>query len=340
MIGKALSRVAAGGALERAEMRDVMGAIMRGGAGELEVAALLAALHTRGETLDEIVGAAQALRELAVALPGAPAAAIDTCGTGGGGVGTFNISTLAALVAAAAGVPVAKHGNRAATSRCGSADLLEALGIPIDAPPRLMARAVREVGIGFLFARTCHPAMKRVAPIRSALPIPTLFNRLGPLAHPMGVKRQLVGVAARSMLDSTLEALVELGADAAWVFHSEDARDEISLSGPTEVRSYRDGRIEAFQLEPGTYVSEAGLDALRGGDTATNERIAREVLGGAGGAQRDAVALAAGAALCVAGRVSDLAEGVAEARRLLEAGAARELLERWTAFLAEAGAAA
>jgi anthranilate phosphoribosyltransferase len=235
---------------------------------------------------------------------------------------------------------VAKHGNRAATSRCGSADLLEALGVAVDAPPRLMARAVREVGIGFLFARTCHPAMKSVAPVRSALPIPTLFNRLGPLAHPMGVKRQLVGVAERSMLDSTLEALVDLGAECAWVFHSADARDEISLSGPTEVRSYRDGRIQAFRLEPGSYVSEAGLDALRGGDAAANAQIAREVLGGAVGPRRDAVALAAAAALCVAGRVGALAEGVSEAQRLLDGGAAGALLERWISFLAEAGAAA
>jgi anthranilate phosphoribosyltransferase len=339
VIGEALSRVAAGGTLERSEMRDVMGAIMGEGASELEVAALLAALHTRGETLEEIVGAAQALRELAVELPEAPEGAIDTCGTGGSGIGTFNISTLAALVAAAAGVPVAKHGNRAATSRCGSADLLEVLGIPVDAPPPLMARSVREVGVGFLFARTCHPAMKRVAPIRSGLPIPTLFNRLGPLSHPMGVKRQLVGVAERSMLDSTLEALVELGGESAWVFHSADARDEISLSGPTEVLSYRDDRIEAFQLEAGAYVSKAGLEALRGGDLADNARIAQEVLEGAPGPRRDAVALAAGAALCVAGRSADLAEGVSVAERLLEIGAVRALLERWMAFLAEAEAA-
>jgi anthranilate phosphoribosyltransferase len=340
MIAEALSRVAAGGTLERAEMREVIGAIMRGGASDLEVGELLTALHARGETLEEIVGAALALRELAVELPEAPAGAIDTCGTGGSGVGTFNISTLAALVAAAAGVPVAKHGNRAATSRCGSADLLEALGVPVDAPPPLMACAVREVGIGFLFARTCHPAMKSVAPVRSALPIPTLFNRLGPLGHPMGVKRQLVGVAERSMLDSTLEALAELGAERAWVFHSTDARDEISLSSPTEVLSYRDGRIEAFQLDPGAYVRPADLDALRGGDVAVNARIARELLGGAPGPRRDAVALAAGAALCIADRAADLAEGVSEAERLLESGAVRKLLERWLAFLAEAGAAA
>jgi anthranilate phosphoribosyltransferase len=339
MIGAALSRIAAGGTLERAEMRDVIGAIMGGDASELEVAALLTALHTRGETLEELVGAAQALRELAVELPEAPPGAIDTCGTGGGGVGTFNISTLAALVVAAAGVPVAKHGNRAATSRCGSADLLEALGIPVDAPPPRMARAVGEVGIGFLFARTCHPAMKRVAPIRSALPIPTVFNRLGPLAHPMGVKRQLVGVAERSMLDSTLEALVELGAECAWVFHSADAKDEIALSGPTEVLRCCEGHIEAFHLEPGDYVNEAGLEALRGGDVAANVRIARAVLEGAPGAHRDAVALASGAALCVAGRAADLAEGVSEAQRLLESGAAAALLERWVAFLAEPGAA-
>jgi anthranilate phosphoribosyltransferase len=340
MIGRALSRVAAGETLERAEMREVMSAIMRGGAGEVEVAALLAALRTRGETLEEVVGAAEVLRDLAVELPEAPDGAIDTCGTGGGGVGTFNISTLAALVAAAAGVPVAKHGNRSATSRCGSADLLESLGVPVEAPPVLMARAVREVGIGFLFARTCHPAMKSVAPVRSQLSIPTLFNRLGPLSHPMRVRRQLVGVAEASMLDSTLEALVVLGAERAWVLHSADARDEVSLSGPTEVRSYADGRRQAFRLEAGAYVPEAGLEALRGGDVAGNEGIAREVLGGGKGPRRDAVALTAAAALCVAERVEDLAEGVREAGRLLDSGAPRDLLERWVDFLARAGAAA
>jgi anthranilate phosphoribosyltransferase len=340
MIARAVSRAVAGSRLERAEMREVILAIMRGGASEAEVAALLAALRTRGETLDEVVGAAQALRALAIELPPAPDGAIDTCGTGGGGVGTFNVSTLAGLVAAAAGVPVAKHGNRSATGRCGSADLLEALHVPVEASPALMARAVREVGIGFLFARTCHPAMKSVAPIRSQLPFPTLFNRLGPLANPMGVRRQLVGVAERSALDSTLEALVELGAERAWVFHSDDARDEISLSGPTEIRSFRDGRRETLRLEPGEYVPEAGLEALRGGDVAENERIAREVLGGGQGPRRDAVALTAAAALCVADRVEDLAAGVREAERVLDSGAALELLERWVAFLRREGAAA
>jgi len=338
VIRDALIQVAGGGRLDRATMRTVVREIVEGDAPDLEVAALLAALRTRGETLDEVVGAAEALRDLAVRLPAAPPDAIDTCGTGGGGVGTFNISTLAALVVAAAGVPVAKHGNRAATSRCGSADLLEALGVPLDLPPATMARAVEAVGIGFLFARACHPAMARVAPLRAALPIPTLFNRLGPLTHPMRVRRQLLGVGQPELLDATLDALVELGIERAWVFHSPDARDEISLAEPTEVRAVEDGRRRAFRIEPGAHVPRADLEALRGGDVDENARIAREVLSGRPGVRSDAVALAAAAGLCVAGRADSLDKGVAEARRCLESGAASAKLERWVSFQRGAGA--
>ncbi|MFQ5699788.1 MAG: anthranilate phosphoribosyltransferase [Myxococcota bacterium] len=304
MIARALRRVAAGDRLDRREMREVVDAIIAGADRDLEIAALLAVLSTRGETPDEVIGAAEALRAAALPLPEAPPEAIDTCGTGGSGLGTFNISTLAALAVAAAGVPVAKHGNRAASGRCGSADLLESLGVPVESDPQWMARAVFEVGIGFLFARRCHPAMARVAPIRRALGIPTLFNQLGPLSNPMRVRRQLVGVARRERLEPTARALVALGSVSFWVFHSEDARDELSLSAPTRVLAWDGHSLEERRLEPGRFVPAAPLSALVCGDRGAPRRVAREVLAGTPGPRLDAVALCAGAGLCVAGKVA------------------------------------
>lgn len=334
MIAEAASCVAGGGELSRAEMRGLVGAIMAGEGADEEVGALLVALYRRGETIDEVIGAAEALRALALPLPPAPPGAIDTCGTGGDRSGTFNISTLAALVAAGAGVPVAKHGNRSATSRCGSADVLEALGVRLELPPQRMARAVHEVGIGFLFARVCHPAMARVAPIRARLDTPTLFNRLGPLTNPMDVRRQLVGVANPEHVADTLEALIALGAECAWVVHSADGLDEISPGATTEVHAYREGARERLRLEPGQLVPAGPREALAGGDAARNAEIAREVLGGTKGPCRDAVLLNAAAALHVAGRAASLGDGVLAAEAAIDSGAARALLERWIAFCA------
>lgn len=338
MIGEALRRVAAGESLTRDEMRGVIQAIVRGDESELRVAALLAALRTRGETGDEIAGAAQALLELAVPLPEAPPGAIDTCGTGGDGAGTFNISTLAALVVAGAGVPVAKHGNRAATSRCGSAELIEGLGVRLDLPPERMARAVEAVGIGFLFARACHPAMARVAPVRSALPIPTLFNRAAPLANPMRPRRQLLGVARAGDMEAAARALIELGHERVWVVHGEDGLDEISTCASTRVLACTGDRVESLTLAPGAHVSKASPEDLAGGDAERNVAIARAVLAGKPGPQRDVVVLNAGAALVVAGRAGDLDDGVARAGESIDSGAARGVLERWVAFTRESGA--
>ncbi len=332
MTSRALERAVSGETFSREEMLALVRAIMSGELPELQIAGLLAALRTRGETLDEVIGAAEAMRALAIALPEAPPGAIDTCGTGGDGANTFNISTVSALVVAGAGVPVAKHGNRAASSRCGSAEVLEALGVAIEIAPERMARAVSEVGIGFLYARACHPAMARVAPVRAALGIRTLFNRLGPLTNPMRVRRQLVGVADGALVEPTLAALVALGAERAWVVHGEDGLDEVSVSAPTRVAAFADGVTERFIVGHGEVVPAAKRDELAGGDAAENARIARAVLAGENGARRDAVLLNAAAALCVAGRARDLRDGVRRAAESIDSGAAAQRLTRFAAF--------
>lgn len=332
MTPEVLERVVSGEVLGREEASALVRAIMQGDGNELEIAGLLAALRTRGESADEVIGAAEAMRELAVELPEAPDGAIDTCGTGGDASNTFNISTVAALVVAGSGVPVAKHGNRAASSRCGSAEVLEALGVDLAAPPDLMAQSVSEIGIGFLFARACHPAMAKVAPIRSGLGIRTIFNRLGPLTNPMHVKRQVVGVAQEDQMQATLRALVELGATRAWVVHGEDGLDEISLCAATRVLAWEDGRTEERTLRAGELRPVASADQLIGGDAATNAEIARAILSGERGPRRDVVLLNAAAGLCVAERAAGLQEGIRIAADTIDSGKAERLLERFAAF--------
>ncbi|NRA04429.1 MAG: anthranilate phosphoribosyltransferase [Myxococcales bacterium] len=338
MIGQALRSVSAGQELSRDEIRAVIGAIMAGEGDDLQIAALLAALHTRGETLEEVIGAAQAMRDHAIKLPEAPPDAVDTCGTGGDGAGTFNISTVAAIVVAGAGVPVAKHGNRAATSRCGSAEVLEALGISLELAPARMAAAVTEVGIGFLFARACHPAMARVGPIRARLGIPTLFNRVGPLTNPMHVRHQLVGVADPGLMQPTVRALHALGVEGAWVVHGQDGLDELSTCAPSEICFERDGEIVRQTLEPGKLVPRARPEDLKGGEATENAAIARAILAGEPGPRRDVVLLNAGAALCAAGAEPDLPGALERAGDAVDSGRARDLLERWTAFTRREGA--
>lgn len=333
MIGPVLRRVTSGETLGASEMGDVLRAIVSGGESELQIAALLGALRARGETVDEIAGAAAAMRELAVRLPPAPAHAVDTAGTGGDGADTFNISTVAALVVAGVGVPVCKHGNRAASSRCGSAELLEELGIPLDAPPQRAAASVAEVGIGFLYARACHPAMAAVGGIRAALGIPTLFNRLGPLTNPMGVRRQLLGVGRPEQAETALEVLLRLGCDSVWIVHGEDGLDEVSTAAPTRIWAHADGVTRRFSIEPGVHVPRSEPGALAGGGPEENAAIARSVLAGEKGARRDVVVLNAAAALCAARHVDDLDAAVAAAEVSLDSGAARDVLERWVAFM-------
>jgi anthranilate phosphoribosyltransferase len=338
MIADALARVVRGESLSRETMRGVVRAMVEKGDERLG-AALLATLRMRGETLEELIGAAETVRELALPLPEAPRGCVDTCGTGGAGDGTFNVSTAAALVVAASGVPVAKHGNRRVTSSYpGSAEVLEVLGIPSDLPPPHMAAAVGEVGIGFLFARACHPALAAVGPLRASLPFPTLFNRIAPLCNPMRVKRHLLGVGSRSYLEVNARALAALGAERAWVVHGEDGMDEISSCAPTHVCAYEDGRFHSFVIEPGKWVPLARIEQLRGGDAAANAAILRGVLAGERGPARDVVLLNAAGALCVAAHpeAGDLEGGLLVAARAVDSGAARERLEAWVRFCARA----
>lgn len=302
--------------------------IMDGKASPVSIAALLVALRTKGETVAEIVATARALRSRADTAPAGVEGAIDTCGTGGDGADTFNISTTAAFVVAGAGVPVAKHGNRAASSRAGSIDVLEALGVEVDLPVEASARVLREVGIAPFFARRAHPAMRFVAPVRQELGIRTLMNCLGPLLNPVGVKRQLVGVYDRALVEPLAEALVTLGAECVLVVHGADGLDEITTTAATYAM-FRDGADRRpLTLEPEALgVERADPAALGGGDARENAAIVRSILGGESGARRDIVLVNAGAGLWVAGAVEGLEHGVARARESLDSGAAAERLD-------------
>jgi anthranilate phosphoribosyltransferase len=329
---EALGIVAAGRTLTRAEAEGAMASVMAGEATAAQLAALLAALAVRGETVEEIAGFAFGLRAAAVAVVVADGA-IDTCGTGGDRSHSFNISTVAAIVAAAAGARVAKHGNRAASSECGSADVLEALGVKIDLGPESVAACVDEVGVGFMFAPRFHPAMRHAGPVRREIGIRTIFNVLGPLANPAGVKRQLLGVPSAALGERMVHVLRELGAERALVVHSADGLDEISPSGPTRTWELRDGAIREGELGPEDVgLERAPRDSVRGGDSATNAGIARAVLSGsARDGARTAVLLNAGAACYVAGLAPDTRGGVALAAQAIENGAAAGTLERWIA---------
>jgi anthranilate phosphoribosyltransferase len=313
------------------EAADAFGVIMRGEATELQVAAMLTGLRVRGESGDIVAGVVRALREVMVQLPAeARDELVDTCGTGGGAVQTFNISTAAALVAAGAGVRVAKHGNRSFTSRCGSADVLEALGVPLDAPLETMAASLRTAGIVFMYAPVMHPAMRHVGPVRRELGIPTVMNVVGPLANPAGATRQVVGVADPGRVDILAAALRELGARHALVVHGEPGLDEVSPLGPTRVLEIRDGSSTEWIIEPEDYgYTGFAPGELAGGDPAENARIILDVLAGQGSAAAAAaVVLNAAAAIYVSGRVTHFADGVVSARKSLESGTGLAALER------------
>ena len=329
---EALGAVAAGRTLSRAEAEGAMGSVMAGEATASQLGALLAALAVRGETVDEIAGFAAGLRAAAVPVRIADGA-IDTCGTGGDRSNSFNISTVSAIVAAAAGARVAKHGNRAASSACGSADVLEALGVKIELGPEAVATCIADVGLGFMFAPRFHPAMRHAAPIRREIGIRTIFNVLGPLANPAGVRRQLLGVPSVGLAERMVEVLRELGAERALVVHSADGLDEISPSGPTRTWELRDGAIREAELTPeGAGLARAPGDSVRGGDSALNAAIARRVLSGdVTAGPRTAVLLNAGAACYVAGLADDVRGGVILAARAIDGGAAAATLARWVA---------
>ena len=302
--------------------------LMEGQAIPTLVAALLTALRMKGETVAEITGAAQSMRARMVCLP-APEGAMDVCGTGGDAKGTFNISSTVAFVVAAAGVPVAKHGNRAASSQSGAADVLEALGINCNADFDVLARALRDIGTCFLFAQRHHPAVRHVAPHRAELGFRTIFNLLGPLSNPAQVKKQLMGIFDRQWIRPIAQVLDELGHEAAWVVHGDEGLDEVSICGETHVCALKDGQITEFTITPeDAGLKRAPLTALKGGDPQYNAQALRAVLSGdERGAYRDSVLLNSAAALLVAGQANDLIDGVARAAEALDSGAALKRLE-------------
>ncbi len=327
----ALRRLAAGESLSADETADAFGVVMRGEGSAAQVAALLMALRVKGETAPEVTGGARALRAAMIPFPAAdPDTLVDTCGTGGGRVATFNISTAAALVAAGAGARVAKHGNRSFTTQCGSADVLESLGVRIEMRVDEMERVLAEAGIVFMFAPLMHPAMRHVGPVRRELAIPTVMNILGPLANPAGAGRQVVGVADAPRLPLLADALAALGSVHALVVHGEPGMDEVSPLGPTRVLEVRRGTVREWTIDPARYgLPSAGPESLAGGTPEENARIVNAVLGGAerGGA-RSAVVLNAAAAILVAGLAPDIDAAVQRAGETIDSGAGAAALAR------------
>jgi anthranilate phosphoribosyltransferase len=310
------------------ESAAAMGEIMDGRAQPAQIAGLVVGLRMKGERPGEIVGLARAMRDRAVRLSGPLAPVFDTCGTGGDGSHSFNVSTVAAIVLAGCGVRVAKHGNRSVSSRCGSADVLEALGVAVLAPPPVVERCLREAGLAFFFAPTFHPSMRHAAQTRRDLGIRTAFNLLGPLTNPAGPARQLVGVPRPELTELVARALALLGSERAWVVHGADGLDELSTTGYTKVSECRDGAVNTFYVHPADYgLAKATVSALAGGDATTNAQIAREVLSGALGPARDVVLLNTAAALFVAERVPNVADGLAVAADTIDSGRAARALD-------------
>ena len=326
-----IGKVATGATLSRDEAASAFDAMMSGEATPSQMGGLLMALRVRGETVDEITGAVAAMRGKMLKVT-APADAIDVVGTGGDGSGSVNVSTCAAFIVAGSGVPVAKHGNRALSSRSGAADVLASLGVKIDLAPDGVGRCVKEAGIGFMFAPSHHPAMKNVGPTRVELATRTIFNLLGPLSNPAGVKRQMVGVFSRQWVQPLAQVLKNLGSDSVWVVHGSDGLDEITLTGPTSIAALENGNIRTFEVTP----EDAGLTrsspgSLKGGDAEANAVALRGVLEGKPGAYRDVALLNAAAALIVAGKAADLKEGVAIGTRSIDSGAANAKLKHLVA---------
>ncbi len=323
-----IAKVATGAALSREEASNAFSQMMQGEATPSQMGALLMGLRVRGETVDEITGAVTVMRAKMLRV-NAPPEAIDVVGTGGDASGSFNISTCAALIVAGAGVPVAKHGNRALSSRSGAADVLSALGVNIDLNPAQIGTCIKEAGIGFMFAPAHHPAMKNVGATRAELGTRTIFNLLGPLSNPAGVRRQMVGVFSKHWTEPLAQVLKNLGCDNAWVVHGSDGLDEITTSGPTSVTSLEAGVVRSFEISP----EDVGLErvkpeALRGGDAATNAKAVEEVLEGKKNPFRDVAVFNAAAALVVAGKAKNLKDGVALAVHSLDSGEAEGRLDR------------
>jgi anthranilate phosphoribosyltransferase len=323
-----IGQVATGAALSREAAFEAFESMMSGEVTPSQIGGLLMALRVRGETVEEITGAVTAMRGKMLGVV-APADAIDVVGTGGDASGSFNISTCAAFIVAGAGVPVAKHGNRALSSRSGAADVLTALGVKIDIGPEAISACIRQAGIGFMFAPAHHPAMKHVGPTRVELGTRTIFNLLGPLSNPAGVKRQMVGVFSRQWVEPLAHVLKNLGSDRAYVVHGSDGLDEITTAGPTAVAALENGVVRCFEIAP----EDVGLprvkpEALRGGDADANAEALKAVLEGIKGPYRDVAVLNAAAALVVAAKASDLADGVALAQDAIDSGEAEASLDR------------
>ena len=326
--GELLKRLVSGASLNSSEAADAFGAIMRGEVSEARMAALLTALSVRKPAVAEIVGAVRAMRG-AMQRVKAPEDAIDVCGTGGDGMGTLNVSTATAFVVAACGVPVAKHGNRSMSSQTGAADVLDALDVPTDLGPEAAAKSLRETGFCFLFAPKYHAAMEHVAPVRRELGFRTIFNLIGPLSNPAGVKRQLIGVFSTEWLEPVAEALRELGTEAAWVVHSDDGLDEISIAAPTQVAVLQHGAISRRTIMPeDAGVPRAPISAIAGGDARANAAAIRALLACEPSPFRDIVVLNAAAALVVAQRAVGLREGAAMAAHAIDSERAKNVLAR------------
>jgi anthranilate phosphoribosyltransferase len=323
------------------EASAAMNVIMDGGAQPSQIAGLLIALAMKGERPTEVVGFAKTMRERATRLSQDYRPVFDTCGTGGDRAHTFNVSTIAALVLAACGVRVAKHGNRSVSSQCGSADLFEALGVNVSAEPAVVERCLAEAGIAFFFAPTFHPSMRHAGPARRELGVRTAFNLLGPLTNPAVAVRQLVGVPRPELTELVARSLALLGSERAWVVHGADGLDEISTGGYTKVSECRDGEVNTFYLHPNDIgLGKSAPDALRGGDAADNAAIARRVLGGEPGPQRDVVLLNTAAALLIAGKVDRIRDGLAVAAEALDSGKAASVLEQLRRLSTESPVAA
>ena len=336
IVTRAIDAVCSGDHLTADHAATVLAEIMEGRSGDVQTGAFLVALRAKGETVPELVGLARTMRSLAAPVTTSRADLIDTAGTGGG-PSTFNVSTTAALVAAGAGCAVAKHGNRSSTSKCGSAELLEALGVNIDLDPDQVASCIDTIGFGFMFAPRHHAAMAHVVPVRKELAVRTIFNFLGPLTNPAGAQRQLLGVSDRHYQETIAEALVGLGSSRAMVVTAEDGIDELSITSRTRVIEVSDGSTEEWFVEPGEFgLAEAELEDVAGGTPEENAAVARAVLGGEAGPRRDLVLLNAGAAIYVAGVAESLEAGIGKAAEAIDSGKAENLLERLTTATAAA----
>lgn len=335
-IASLLGRIFDGETLDSDRAKDVMGLLMDGKLSQMQAAALLAALRTRGETVAEIIGFAEAMRERAIRVPvNVSGPLLDTCGTGGTGLDTLNISTTASFIVAAAGVKVAKHGNRGVTRRSGAADVLEALGARLDQPPEQLAASIEHTNLAFIFARNHHPAMRFVAPIRADLQARTIFNSLGPLTNPAGANRQLLGVFDPSLTEMLARVLAGLGVERAMVVHG-DGLDDVTVTAETLVAELSHGTVASYRVTPEAVgLKRYPVDELAGGDAVHNARLLKDVLAGReGGARRDVVLFSAAAALHVADKAPDLAEGVRLAAEIVDSGAALDKLDEYLRFTA------